>query len=210
MSNHALLLSDGPLLPCLLLLPILRPYWRCYYSNTDAVIYVVDSNDRDRMGISKSELVAMLEVRGPVVICNLKTKASGYHTSCCAQCSNNMTYILDMFFFFFVGWYVCFIGSATWTLLTGFLEMRRLNFHFFILRLCVLCRRKSWRRQSWWCLQTSRTWIRRWRPPRWPTLSASPPSKTESGRSSRPRPRRAWAWTRLWNGRLTKWCCPGK
>lgn len=39
-----------------------RPYWRCYYSNTDAVIYVVDSSDRDRMGISKSELVAMLEV----------------------------------------------------------------------------------------------------------------------------------------------------
>ncbi|KAG9345666.1 hypothetical protein JZ751_008810 [Albula glossodonta] len=37
------------------------PYWRCYYSNTDAVIYVVDSSDRDRMGISKSELVAMLE-----------------------------------------------------------------------------------------------------------------------------------------------------
>ncbi|KAG2460221.1 ARL1 protein, partial [Polypterus senegalus] len=39
----------------------IRPYWRCYYSNTDAVIYVVDSCDRDRMGISKSELVAMLE-----------------------------------------------------------------------------------------------------------------------------------------------------
>lgn len=40
-----------------------RPYWRCYYSNTDAIIYVVDSSDRDRMGISKSELVAMLEVK---------------------------------------------------------------------------------------------------------------------------------------------------
>ncbi|EMP26859.1 hypothetical protein UY3_16054 [Chelonia mydas] len=40
---------------------ICRPYWRCYYSNTDAVIYVVDSCDRDRIGISKSELVAMLE-----------------------------------------------------------------------------------------------------------------------------------------------------
>ena len=31
----------------------IRPYWRCYYSNTDAIIYVVDSADRDRMGISK-------------------------------------------------------------------------------------------------------------------------------------------------------------
>ncbi|XP_075867635.1 ADP-ribosylation factor-like protein 1 [Nelusetta ayraudi] len=39
----------------------IRPYWRCYYSNTDAIIYVVDSSDRDRMSISKSELVAMLE-----------------------------------------------------------------------------------------------------------------------------------------------------
>ena len=41
---------------------IFRPYWRCYYSNTDAIIYVVDSADRDRIGISKQELVSMLEV----------------------------------------------------------------------------------------------------------------------------------------------------
>merc|ERR1711973_1021907 len=39
----------------------IRPYWRCYYSNTDAIIYVVDSVDRDRIGISKQELVSMLE-----------------------------------------------------------------------------------------------------------------------------------------------------
>lgn len=39
----------------------IRPYWRCYYSNTDAIIYVVDSADRDRLAISKSELVSMLE-----------------------------------------------------------------------------------------------------------------------------------------------------
>ena len=39
-----------------------RPYWRCYYSNTDAIIYVVDSMDRDRIGISKQELFSMLEV----------------------------------------------------------------------------------------------------------------------------------------------------
>lgn len=41
---------------------LFRPYWRCYYSNTDAIIYVVDSMDRDRIGISKTELFAMLEV----------------------------------------------------------------------------------------------------------------------------------------------------
>lgn len=40
----------------------IRPYWRCYYSNTDAIIYVVDSMDRDRIGISKHEMFAMLEV----------------------------------------------------------------------------------------------------------------------------------------------------
>jgi len=39
----------------------IRPYWRCYYSNTDAIIYVVDSMDRDRISISKQELVSMLE-----------------------------------------------------------------------------------------------------------------------------------------------------
>jgi len=39
----------------------IRPYWRCYYSNTDAIIYVVDSVDKDRIGISKQELIAMLE-----------------------------------------------------------------------------------------------------------------------------------------------------
>ncbi|XP_067937611.1 ADP-ribosylation factor-like protein 1 [Watersipora subatra] len=39
----------------------IRPYWRCYYSNTDAIIYVVDSRDRDRIAISQQELMSMLE-----------------------------------------------------------------------------------------------------------------------------------------------------
>jgi len=46
----------------------IRPYWRCYYSNTDAIIYVVDSMDRDRIGISKQELVSMLEVSASKII----------------------------------------------------------------------------------------------------------------------------------------------
>lgn len=62
----------GPILTSLLLFLLDRPYWRCYYSNTDAVIYVVDSSDRDRMGISKSELVAMLEVSVLILSYNLK------------------------------------------------------------------------------------------------------------------------------------------
>lgn len=39
----------------------IRPYWRCYFPQTDAVIYVVDSTDRDRMGVAKHELFALLD-----------------------------------------------------------------------------------------------------------------------------------------------------
>lgn len=39
----------------------IRPYWRCYYPNTDAIIFVVDSCDVERLGIAKQELMAMLE-----------------------------------------------------------------------------------------------------------------------------------------------------
>ena len=38
----------------------IRPYWRCYYQNTQANIYVVDSTDTDRLDIAKQELHAML------------------------------------------------------------------------------------------------------------------------------------------------------
>ena len=38
----------------------IRPYWRCYYQGCDAIIYVVDSSDKDRIGISKEELLSML------------------------------------------------------------------------------------------------------------------------------------------------------
>lgn len=41
----------------------IRPYWRCYYPNTDAIIFVVDSADVERLAIAKQELSAMLEVR---------------------------------------------------------------------------------------------------------------------------------------------------
>mmetsp|Transcript_4466 Transcript_4466/g.9063 ORF Transcript_4466/g.9063 Transcript_4466/m.9063 type:complete len:182 (-) Transcript_4466:221-766(-) len=39
----------------------IRPYWRCYYPNTNAIIYVVDSADVDRVSICKDELLQMLE-----------------------------------------------------------------------------------------------------------------------------------------------------
>jgi ADP-ribosylation factor protein 1 len=38
----------------------LRPLWRHYFNNTDALIFVVDSADLDRMGEAKNELHALL------------------------------------------------------------------------------------------------------------------------------------------------------
>eukprot|EP00331_Platyophrya_macrostoma_P021576 CAMPEP_0176452080 /NCGR_PEP_ID=MMETSP0127-20121128/28293_1 /TAXON_ID=938130 /ORGANISM="Platyophrya macrostoma, Strain WH" /LENGTH=180 /DNA_ID=CAMNT_0017840407 /DNA_START=30 /DNA_END=572 /DNA_ORIENTATION=+ len=39
----------------------IRPYWRSYYPNTNAIIYVVDSTDKERIDTSKQELMLMLE-----------------------------------------------------------------------------------------------------------------------------------------------------
>ena len=39
----------------------LRPYWRLYFQKTDVVIYVVDSTDKERMGVSKHELFNLLD-----------------------------------------------------------------------------------------------------------------------------------------------------
>mmetsp|Transcript_20591 Transcript_20591/g.26675 ORF Transcript_20591/g.26675 Transcript_20591/m.26675 type:complete len:183 (+) Transcript_20591:42-590(+) len=39
----------------------IRPYWRCYYPNTDAIIFVVDSADKERLAVARQELQAMLE-----------------------------------------------------------------------------------------------------------------------------------------------------
>ena len=40
----------------------IRPYWRCYYPNTDAIIFVVDSTDVERLEMARAELHSMLEV----------------------------------------------------------------------------------------------------------------------------------------------------
>lgn len=38
----------------------IRPLWRHYFNNTQGIIYVVDSNDRDRIGVAREELSRML------------------------------------------------------------------------------------------------------------------------------------------------------
>jgi ADP-ribosylation factor-like protein 1 len=38
----------------------IRPYWRSYYANTAAVIFVIDSTDIERLEIAADELKSML------------------------------------------------------------------------------------------------------------------------------------------------------
>lgn len=38
----------------------IRPLWRHYYQNTQGVIFVLDSNDRDRIDEARSELMKIL------------------------------------------------------------------------------------------------------------------------------------------------------
>merc|ERR1712031_121990 len=39
----------------------IRPYWKNYFENTDALIYVVDSSDRRRLEEASEELLTLLE-----------------------------------------------------------------------------------------------------------------------------------------------------
>merc|ERR1719174_3527426 len=49
----------------------IRPLWRHYFQNTKGLIYVVDSNDRERVGEAREELARMLaedELRDAVLL----------------------------------------------------------------------------------------------------------------------------------------------
>merc|ERR1712182_160577 len=39
----------------------IRPYWKNYYSNTDAIVYMVDSSDRRRTDEAAEELTTLME-----------------------------------------------------------------------------------------------------------------------------------------------------
>lgn len=49
----------------------IRPLWRHYFQNTQGLIFVIDSNDRERMGEARDELSRMLnedELRDAVLL----------------------------------------------------------------------------------------------------------------------------------------------
>ena len=49
----------------------IRPLWRHYFQNTQGLIFVVDSNDRERIGEAREELARMLaedELRDAVLL----------------------------------------------------------------------------------------------------------------------------------------------
>lgn len=59
----------------LLISHLYRPYWRCYFPNTSAIVYVIDSSDRARLPTARTELLTMLsedELNGVplLVFCN--------------------------------------------------------------------------------------------------------------------------------------------
>merc|ERR1711935_1298217 len=50
----------------------IRPLWRHYFQNTQGLIFVVDSNDRERINEARDELMKMLnedELRDAVLLC---------------------------------------------------------------------------------------------------------------------------------------------
>ena len=48
----------------------IRPLWRHYFQNTQGLIFVVDSNDRDRVVEARDELHRMLNevIKGSILI----------------------------------------------------------------------------------------------------------------------------------------------
>ncbi len=63
----------------------IRPLWRHYFQNTEGLIFVVDSNDRERIGEARDELQRMLsedELRNvPLLIFTNKQVTSVYFKS---------------------------------------------------------------------------------------------------------------------------------
>jgi len=70
----------------------IRPLWRHYYQNTQALVMVVDSNDRDRIGEARDEMHRMLneeELRDAVLLC-LCNKQDLPNAMCAAEVTDKL------------------------------------------------------------------------------------------------------------------------
>ena len=58
-----------------------RPYWKCYYEKTNAIVFVIDSTDKERLDIAKQELFLLIkeeELQGvPIAILANKQDIEG-------------------------------------------------------------------------------------------------------------------------------------
>ena len=69
----------------LFLFSIFRPLWRHYFQNTQGLIFVVDSNDRERIGEARDELMRMLaedELREAVLLIFANKQVCRLHQLC--------------------------------------------------------------------------------------------------------------------------------
>ena len=39
----------------------IRPFWRCYFPKTNAIVFVIDSSDKERIDIAKQELFLLMQ-----------------------------------------------------------------------------------------------------------------------------------------------------
>jgi ADP-ribosylation factor protein 1 len=74
----------------------IRPLWRHYFQNTQAIIFVVDSNDRDRIVEAREELQRMLnedELRDAILLVFANKQdlpVSGFGGWSCEAQANNV------------------------------------------------------------------------------------------------------------------------
>lgn len=64
----------------------IRPLWRHYFQNTQGLIFVVDSNDRERVGEAREELMRMLaedELRDAVLLIFANKQVRKMRSLCC-------------------------------------------------------------------------------------------------------------------------------
>ena len=77
----------------------IRPYWRCYYPKTNALVFVIDSSDKERMDIAKQELFLLLQeddLKGvPIAILANKQDIEGCLSDIQVRNNNNVIQISE-------------------------------------------------------------------------------------------------------------------